>query len=155
MTLALLQVTGSAQMQDDPRWSIADPICTFVFAALVLLTTRAILRDISDILMERVPRNQNPQAITAGLFAVRCFSHSLACCTAHRMCKLSESGRSGFAWQGCVCDSFQDVRFTILRIIFWASLGSAAPLASALPHPAESPFFDNAISECRLRAWWG
>ena len=57
-------------VQDDPRWSIADPICTFVFAALVLLTTRAILRDISDILMERVPRSQDAQAITSGLFAV-------------------------------------------------------------------------------------
>lgn len=43
-------------MQDDPRWYLADPICTFLFAALVLLTTRAILRDISDVLMERVPR---------------------------------------------------------------------------------------------------
>ncbi|KAL4451223.1 hypothetical protein ABPG77_009295 [Micractinium sp. CCAP 211/92] len=42
--------------QDDPRWYIADPICTFLFAALVLWTTRAILRDISDVLMERVPR---------------------------------------------------------------------------------------------------
>ena len=61
-------------MQDDPRWSLADPICTFVFAALVLLTTRAILRDISDILMERVPRSQDAQAITAGLFAVNCSS---------------------------------------------------------------------------------
>ena len=57
-------------MQDDPRWSLADPICTFVFAALVLLTTRAILRDISDILMERVPRSQNAETITAALFAV-------------------------------------------------------------------------------------
>ena len=58
-------------MQDDPRFSIADPICTFVFAGLVLLTTRAILRDISDILMERVPRSQNAQTITSGLLAVR------------------------------------------------------------------------------------
>ena len=57
-------------VQDDPRWSLADPICTFVFAALVLLTTRAILRDISDILMERVPRSQDAEAITAALFAV-------------------------------------------------------------------------------------
>lgn len=42
--------------QGDPRWYIADPICTFLFAVLVLWTTRAILRDISDVLMERVPR---------------------------------------------------------------------------------------------------
>lgn len=31
-------------LQDDPRWHIADPICTFLFAVLVLWTTRAILR---------------------------------------------------------------------------------------------------------------
>lgn len=43
--------------QDDPRYHLADPICTFVFALLVLFTTRVILLDISDILMERVPRN--------------------------------------------------------------------------------------------------
>ncbi len=42
--------------QDSPAWQLADPICTFLFAILVLLTTRAILVDISDILMERVPR---------------------------------------------------------------------------------------------------
>ncbi|KAL4422951.1 hypothetical protein ABPG75_009148 [Micractinium tetrahymenae] len=42
--------------QDNPSWYIADPICTFLFAALVLWTTRAILRDIADVLMERVPR---------------------------------------------------------------------------------------------------
>lgn len=52
-----------ALAQDDPRWNLADPICTFLFAILVLLTTRLLLRDISDILMERVPRGQNAQAI--------------------------------------------------------------------------------------------
>ena len=43
-------------LQDDPRWYLADPICTFLFAILVMWTTRAILRDIADVLMERVPR---------------------------------------------------------------------------------------------------
>ena len=64
--------------QADPRWAIADPICTFVFAGLVLLTTRAILRDISDILMERVPRSQDAATIQAGLQAVRKASPPLA-----------------------------------------------------------------------------
>lgn len=41
--------------QDDPRWVLADPICTFVFAFLVLLTTRGIIRDILHTLMERSP----------------------------------------------------------------------------------------------------
>lgn len=42
--------------QDDPAWYIADPVCTLLFAVLVLWTTKAIMRDISDVLMERVPR---------------------------------------------------------------------------------------------------
>lgn len=37
--------------QGDPRWVLADPICTFVFAVLVLLTTRNIIRDIINILV--------------------------------------------------------------------------------------------------------
>ncbi len=59
-----------------------------MFAALVLLTTRAILRDISDILMERVPRSQNAETITAALFAV---SHVLLMrksCMAHLTSRL-------------------------------------------------------------------
>lgn len=41
--------------QGDPRWAIADPICTFIFACLVLTSTWTILRDVGDILMERAP----------------------------------------------------------------------------------------------------
>ena len=58
--------------QGDVRFALADPICTFASAALVLLMSRGILRDISDILMERVPRSQDMQAITLGLLTVRC-----------------------------------------------------------------------------------
>lgn len=43
--------------QDDPRWYIADPICTFIFSIVVLLTTKSILRDIVHVLMERTPTN--------------------------------------------------------------------------------------------------
>ena len=56
--------------QDDPRWSIVDPICTFLFAILVLWTTRAILRDIADVLMERVPRGLDIKAINDDLTQV-------------------------------------------------------------------------------------
>ena len=31
-------------VQDDPRFQLADPICTFLFALLVLWTTRLILQ---------------------------------------------------------------------------------------------------------------
>lgn len=45
--------------EDDPRWYIADPICTFLFSVLVLLTTKGIIRDIVHTLMERVPPTVN------------------------------------------------------------------------------------------------
>ena len=50
-----------------PRVVLADPIVTFLFALLVLLTTRAILKDIFDILMERAPRGLAPAAVEAAL----------------------------------------------------------------------------------------
>ncbi|KAL0032825.1 hypothetical protein WJX77_001310 [Trebouxia sp. C0004] len=39
-----------------PEYHIADPICTFIFATAVICTTRGMVRDITDIVMERVPR---------------------------------------------------------------------------------------------------
>jgi zinc transporter 2 len=38
-----------------PDWSIADPICTFLFSILVLFTTMSIIKDCLIILMEGVP----------------------------------------------------------------------------------------------------
>ncbi|XP_046864956.1 zinc transporter 2-like isoform X2 [Xenia sp. Carnegie-2017] len=39
-----------------PNWSIADPICTFVFSVIVLFTTITILRDALLVLMEGTPK---------------------------------------------------------------------------------------------------
>lgn len=39
-----------------PKWQIVDPICTFLFSALVLLTTFAIIRDTLMVLMEGKPK---------------------------------------------------------------------------------------------------
>jgi zinc transporter 2 len=50
--------------QDDPRWYIADPICTFVFSIVVLLTTKSVLRDILHVLMERTPTNMDIPAMS-------------------------------------------------------------------------------------------
>jgi solute carrier family 30 (zinc transporter), member 2 len=41
--------------QGDARWAMADPICTFLFAVLVLASTFTILKDVADVLMERAP----------------------------------------------------------------------------------------------------
>ena len=35
-----------------PEWKLADPICTFLFSILVLVTTITILKDIIVVLME-------------------------------------------------------------------------------------------------------
>ncbi|ESO05532.1 hypothetical protein HELRODRAFT_111080 [Helobdella robusta] len=40
-----------------PEWKIADPICTFIFSVLVLITTGKILKDLMQVLMEAVPTN--------------------------------------------------------------------------------------------------
>ncbi|KAJ8673074.1 hypothetical protein QAD02_004335 [Eretmocerus hayati] len=39
-----------------PSWSIVDPICTFLFSFLVVLTTLAIIKDVVNVLMEGTPR---------------------------------------------------------------------------------------------------
>lgn len=38
-----------------PTWTIADPICTFLFSVLVLMTTIPIFIDVMGILMETAP----------------------------------------------------------------------------------------------------
>ena len=38
-----------------PTWTIADPICTFLFSVLVLMTTIPIFIDVMGILMETTP----------------------------------------------------------------------------------------------------
>ena len=60
----------SADAQGSPAWRLADPLCTFLFAGLVLVTTFSILRDISDILMERVPRAHDIEKIHDTLLEV-------------------------------------------------------------------------------------
>lgn len=39
-----------------PSWSIVDPICTFLFSILVMLTTVAIIKDVVNVLMEGIPK---------------------------------------------------------------------------------------------------
>ncbi|XP_071510211.1 proton-coupled zinc antiporter SLC30A2-like [Diadema antillarum] len=41
----------------NPEYKIADPICTFLFSILVLITTMTVLRDAMNVLMEGVPRH--------------------------------------------------------------------------------------------------
>lgn len=58
--------------QDDPRWALADPICTFIFALLVLLTTKGIITDIIHILMERTPVQHDLEEMQHSMRMVGC-----------------------------------------------------------------------------------
>ena len=52
-----------------------DPLCTFIFAIIVVVTTLGIMWDICDILMESVPRGLDADAIQADLQKVVHPSH--------------------------------------------------------------------------------
>eukprot|EP00744_Colponema_vietnamica_P007065 GILI01010202.1.p1 GENE.GILI01010202.1~~GILI01010202.1.p1 ORF type:complete len:547 (-),score=138.80 GILI01010202.1:255-1895(-) len=54
----------------NPEWHIADPICTFLFSILVLLTTWGIIQDSIRVLMEGTPRGIDPAAVLEELRAV-------------------------------------------------------------------------------------
>lgn len=53
-----------------PHWVILDPICTFMFSVLVVLTTKNITRDIFDVLMERVPRHIDMEELGRDIVSV-------------------------------------------------------------------------------------
>ncbi|CAF3645255.1 unnamed protein product [Adineta steineri] len=53
-----------------PEYKLADPICTFVFSVLVLITTITIMRDIILVLMEGVPSNINYAQVVDDLLRI-------------------------------------------------------------------------------------
>lgn len=46
-----------------PGWKILDPICTYVFSTMVLLTTRKLFYDVTGVLLERTPDSMDPALI--------------------------------------------------------------------------------------------
>ncbi|XP_052765374.1 proton-coupled zinc antiporter SLC30A2-like isoform X2 [Mya arenaria] len=62
-----------------PEWKLADPICTFVFSVIVLVTTLTIMRDILVVLMEGTPRSVNFKDIYRSLKDIKevCDIHDL------------------------------------------------------------------------------
>ncbi|XP_071440781.1 proton-coupled zinc antiporter SLC30A2-like isoform X2 [Hetaerina americana] len=53
-----------------PSWIIVDPICTFLFSILVLVTTFAILRDTLIVLMEGMPRGVDFSQVLSTLSSI-------------------------------------------------------------------------------------
>jgi zinc transporter 2 len=69
----LVRCKSELVLQDQEKWQIADPICTLTFAVIVFCTTIRMVRDIADIVMERVPRGYSI-AKTAHDLAMVCVS---------------------------------------------------------------------------------
>lgn len=53
-----------------PEWQIVDPICTFLFSALVLCTTLAIIRDTLMVLMEGKPKGIDFEQVTQTFLSI-------------------------------------------------------------------------------------
>jgi Co/Zn/Cd efflux system component len=48
-------LTAAARRRYNPAWRVADPICTFLFSLLVLLTTRRIIKQVRQSLRAASP----------------------------------------------------------------------------------------------------
>lgn len=57
----LLQSVGviiaSIVIYTDPRYKVADPICTYIFSIIVMFTTIPVFQDCFRILMEHTPED--------------------------------------------------------------------------------------------------
>uniref|UniRef100_A0A3Q0KTE4 Cation efflux protein/ zinc transporter,putative n=1 Tax=Schistosoma mansoni TaxID=6183 RepID=A0A3Q0KTE4_SCHMA len=53
-----------------PKYKIIDPLCTFLFSILVLITTLNILRDALNVLMEATPRGLNFNEVKSSLMDI-------------------------------------------------------------------------------------
>lgn len=59
----------------NPSWSIADPICTFLFSIIVFSSTIIITKDILMILMEGTPSHIDPINVKSSLLEIKGVSH--------------------------------------------------------------------------------
>ncbi|KAK3106146.1 hypothetical protein FSP39_013626 [Pinctada imbricata] len=59
------------KITDDPKYKLADPVCTFLFSILVLITTITVLRDTLRIIMEGVPRDLTFQGVLDDLCGIQ------------------------------------------------------------------------------------
>jgi zinc transporter 2 len=58
---------ASALIWYRPAWHILDPVCTIVFACVVLLTTVGLLKEALHVLMEGTPRGIDPERLRRDL----------------------------------------------------------------------------------------
>lgn len=53
-----------------PNYKIVDPICTFLFSVIVLITTFTIIRDVLNVLMEGIPKGISIKEVQQTLFNI-------------------------------------------------------------------------------------
>ncbi|KAK0412168.1 hypothetical protein QR680_006070 [Steinernema hermaphroditum] len=53
------------------KWELADPLCTFLFSVLVLLTTTTVLRDTLGVLMEATPSHIKLESVEHDLLQIK------------------------------------------------------------------------------------
>jgi zinc transporter 2 len=63
-------VIAGALIWYNPKWQIADPICTFTFAILVLMTTKSVIKKCINVLMEAVPEEIDYNQVTETLMKI-------------------------------------------------------------------------------------
>jgi cation diffusion facilitator family transporter len=63
-------IIASAIVYIWPEWTIADPICTFLFTILVLCTTIPIFKECIVILLEASPEDYDTKSILADLYTI-------------------------------------------------------------------------------------
>lgn len=54
-----------------PEYKIIDPICTFLFSVIVLITTVQILKDVLNCLMEGIPKGIDIQEVQKTLYNIQ------------------------------------------------------------------------------------
>lgn len=54
-----------------PKWTIVDPLCTFLFTTIVIFSTGFMLRDIMNVLMEATPDSINLEDMERVLLSIK------------------------------------------------------------------------------------
>lgn len=67
LRLFFVLMTAFLSFHTQPEYQIADPILTFVFGFIVVVTTLPILRELAHILMQGAPRNVNYLSLLSDL----------------------------------------------------------------------------------------
>lgn len=60
-------ITAAVIMNFKPEWSIADPICTYLFSVIICCTSIPVFKDCMKIIMEGTPDNINMEELETDL----------------------------------------------------------------------------------------